>query len=94
MWFLDIYWASLLILVPCVTLVLGRNIIIRTFGRLSISTAAATATSKICEEEEEKVDRQGVEEASRFRWLFLRVYLLVMGSEWLQVRMNPYLSLA
>ncbi|KAK8029907.1 hypothetical protein PG993_011198 [Apiospora rasikravindrae] len=65
MWFLDIYWTSLLILVPCVTLVLGR-----------------------CEEEEEDVDRRDAEEARKFRWLFLRVYLLVMGSEWLQ---GPYM---
>lgn len=46
MWFLDIYWASLLILVPCVTLVLGRNIVLRTFGRLSTSTATAAAITK------------------------------------------------
>ncbi|KAK8000862.1 hypothetical protein PG991_013084 [Apiospora marii] len=89
MWFLDIYWASLLILVPCVTLVLGRNIVIHAFGRFSASTAAAAANPKKGHEEgEEEVDRQDVDEANRFRWLFLRVYLLVMGSEWLQ---GPYM---
>ncbi|KAK8112795.1 hypothetical protein PG984_013321 [Apiospora sp. TS-2023a] len=89
MWFLDIYWASLLILVPCVTLVLGRNIVLRTFGRFSIYTASATANSKkSIEEEDEEVNRQYAEDANKFRWLFLRVYLLVMGSEWLQ---GPYM---
>ncbi|KAK7964127.1 hypothetical protein PG988_011101 [Apiospora saccharicola] len=90
MWFLDIYWASLLILVPCVTLVLGRNIVLRTFGRLSTSAFDETTNSKngCKKEEDQEVNRQDVEEARKFRWLFLRVYLLVMGSEWLQ---GPYM---
>lgn len=82
---LDIYWTSLLILVPCVTLVLGRNIVLRTFGLPSSSTAAGTA-KEACEGEDRDVGQNEETEARNFRWLFLRVYLLVMGSEWLQVR--------
>ncbi|KAK8062448.1 major facilitator superfamily domain-containing protein 5 [Apiospora hydei] len=88
MWFLDIYWTSLLILVPCVTLVLGRNIVLRTFGRFSTNTVVAATKKGGCEEEGEDVERRDTEAAGKFRWLFLRVYLLVMGSEWLQ---GPYM---
>ncbi|KAK6836611.1 hypothetical protein PG987_007106 [Apiospora arundinis] len=96
MLFIDIYWASLLILVPCVTLVLGRSIVLRAFGQFSSpsTTAADTTAKKLSEEEEEREDRgedvgrHDEREANNFRWLFLRVYLLVMGSEWLQ---GPYL---
>ncbi|KAK7959612.1 uncharacterized protein PG986_004466 [Apiospora aurea] len=88
MLFLDIYWTSLLILVPCVTLVLARNIVLRTFGRFSTCTVVATTKKGGCEEEGEDVERRDAEEARKFRWLFLRVYLLVMGSEWLQ---GPYM---
>ncbi|KAK8079017.1 hypothetical protein PG994_002824 [Apiospora phragmitis] len=90
MLFLNIYWTSLLILVPCVTLVLGRNIVLRAFGRFSsLTTGAANADQKKAwEEEDEQAGRHDEKEARNFQWLFLRVYLLVMGSEWLQ---GPYL---
>ena len=66
---MNIYWIALLVLVPLVALASGHEIILKPFR------AAET----------EKVATARDEEANKFRKIFLRVYLLVMGSEWLQV---------
>ncbi|KAI0380544.1 MFS general substrate transporter [Hypomontagnella monticulosa] len=69
---MNIYWIALLVLVPLVALASGHEIILKPFR------AAET----------EKVATARDEEANKFRKIFLRVYLLVMGSEWLQ---GPYM---
>lgn len=68
----SIYWIGLLVLVPLVALVSGHEVILRPFQA----------------EKTEKVVTARDEEAREFRKIFLRVYLLVMGSEWLQVSSN------
>ncbi|KAI1090950.1 MFS general substrate transporter [Rostrohypoxylon terebratum] len=71
---LNIYWTSLFILVLIVVLLMGRNFILRLFRTKNL---------------EKDVVLQDVDaEARKFRIIFLRVYLVVMGSEWLQ---TPYL---
>jgi hypothetical protein len=71
---LDIYWIGLLILAPCTALVLGRNFVLRPF------------MSQHDEKQEPTMYNLELEnEAKKFRRTFLQVYLLVMGSEWLQV---------
>ncbi|KAI1102719.1 MFS general substrate transporter [Jackrogersella minutella] len=69
---LNIYWAGLLILLPLVALFSGHKAIFRPFR-----------TAKL-----EKEPNPHDAEVKAFRMTFLRVYLLVMGSEWLQ---GPYL---
>ncbi|KAI1074037.1 MFS general substrate transporter [Whalleya microplaca] len=70
---LNIYWIGLLILVPLVAFVAGHKIILRP---LRSSKSEKTPT---CARDDE---------AREFRKTFLRVYLLVMGSEWFQ---GPYM---
>lgn len=68
---LNIYWTSLFILMPIVVLFIGRHVILRLFRTKNL---------------EKNVVPQDVDvEAQKFRRTFLRVYLVVMGSEWLQV---------
>jgi hypothetical protein len=71
---LDTYWIGLIVLVPCVALVSGRNIVFRPFRK----TLA-----------EKEPELQKETEARKFRRVFLQVYLIVMGSEWLQVSLYP-----
>lgn len=66
---LDLYWTGLLVLVPLVTLVAGHQIILRPFQDARREKAATSRDI----------------DADAFRKTFLRVYLVVMGSEWLQV---------
>lgn len=74
---LDIYWVALLVLVPTVLLLTGHARIKHILLRLrSGSWPQAYQTDKDAE-------------ASRFQRIFLQVYLLVMGSEWLQVKSHP-----
>ncbi|KAH9988004.1 MFS general substrate transporter [Xylariaceae sp. FL0662B] len=71
---LNIYWTGLIILMPLVAFVAGHKIILRPFRSLK-----SEKTSPTCAHDDE---------ARKFRRKFLRVYLLVMGSEWLQ---GPYM---
>ncbi|KAK9421835.1 hypothetical protein SUNI508_05436 [Seiridium unicorne] len=70
---IDIYWIGLLFLTPCVALVLGRGLLLQPFRGKRLEVSVIT---------------QHDAEAGRFRRSFLQVYLLVMGSEWLQ---GPYM---
>ncbi|RYP57230.1 hypothetical protein DL769_009618 [Monosporascus sp. CRB-8-3] len=67
---LGIYWIALLVLAPTAAFAAGHKVILRPFRR------------RRGHDEETCCERDG--EAREFRMTFLRVYLLVMGSEWLQ----------
>ncbi|KAI0160889.1 MFS general substrate transporter [Hypoxylon sp. FL1284] len=69
---LDLYSTGLLVLVPLATLVVGQRVFLRPF----------------CGARQEKVTTLQDIDADAFRKTFLRVYLVVMGSEWLQ---GPYM---
>ncbi|KAI1767820.1 MFS general substrate transporter [Hypoxylon sp. FL1150] len=69
---LDIYWIGLLVLVPLVALVAGHKVILRSFR----------------DAKGDEVVTSWDADAAAFRKTFLRVYLVVMGSEWLQ---GPYM---
>lgn len=77
---LDIYWTTLILLLPTVVLLSGRGLILRPFRR----------RHKANEHDDNRIELHERilkdEEAKKFRRMFLEVYLLVMGSEWLQVR--------
>ncbi|KAI0533585.1 hypothetical protein GGR58DRAFT_516796 [Xylaria digitata] len=70
---LDIYWIGLLVLVPVVAIVAGHTVVLSAFRR-------APAEKR----EPDPLD----DDARELQWTFLRVYLLVIGSEWLQ---NPFM---
>ncbi|KAI1504481.1 molybdate-anion transporter MOT2 [Biscogniauxia marginata] len=71
---LDIYWNTLIALVPLVALIAGHRIILRPFRNGW---------------QDDKSENSSYDEAaSQFRRTFLQVYLLVMGSKWLQ---GPYM---
>ncbi|KAI8623678.1 MFS general substrate transporter [Xylariaceae sp. FL1651] len=66
---LDIYWIGLLVLVPLVAIFAGRETILATIrGRPTEKPALKPLDG----------------DAKKFRRTFFQVYLLVMGSEWLQ----------
>ncbi|KAI0803952.1 hypothetical protein GGR55DRAFT_682091 [Xylaria sp. FL0064] len=71
---LDIYWIGLLVLVPIVALVAGHKTIL----------SSLRGTSSTEKREHDPLNN----EAAKFQLTFLRVYLLVIGSEWLQ---NPFM---
>ncbi len=72
---LDVYWIALIALAPTSVLLAGRSYLVRPFQRLTRGN------------EGDKQDRDdGDDSAHQFRRTFLQVYLLVMGSEWLQVK--------
>ncbi|KAI0592912.1 hypothetical protein F4775DRAFT_587213 [Biscogniauxia sp. FL1348] len=72
----DIYWTAVFALVPLVAIVAGHGAIAKLIFRRSHQT-------------EQKEGRSDDDRAARkFRRIFLQVYLLVMGSEWLQ---GPYM---
>ncbi|ROV98000.1 hypothetical protein VMCG_07023 [Cytospora schulzeri] len=98
---LDIYWTTLLILLPAVVLLTGRRIIFRPLMRIqtkwgkvdtdekpesSSSEPGAPPPGQIEDGEEHHTHEE--EEVGNFRYAFLSVYLLVMSSEWLS---GPYL---
>lgn len=100
---LDIYWVTLLVLLPTVVLLTGRGIFIRAFGhvhtqwqRVRHRDAAQKVENKWNRASVDDVAGQGaspptpskLEAAARFRTSFLSIYLLVMSSEWLS---GPYL---
>ncbi|KUI63813.1 Molybdate-anion transporter [Cytospora mali] len=88
---LDIYWTTLLILLPAVVLLTGRNIIIQPFVRIQSTWRKVDTEDKpdppIESEQQEKPPKHD-DEPGKFRHAFLTVYLLVMSSEWLS---GPYL---
>ncbi|KAF2967858.1 hypothetical protein GQX73_g5694 [Xylaria multiplex] len=70
---LDIYWVGLLVLVPVVAIVAGHTVILSAFRKVPT----------------EKQEPDPLDDGAReLQWTFLRVYLLVIGSEWLQ---NPFM---
>ncbi|KAL1872027.1 hypothetical protein VTK73DRAFT_1695 [Phialemonium thermophilum] len=77
---LNMYWATLFVLLPTIiVLTAGKGVAVHVLKRL-VRPRAEDRDSK------EYLSRK--HEAKRFRYTFLRVYLLVMGAEWLQ---GPYL---
>lgn len=96
---LDIYWTALLILLPAVVLLTGRNVIIRPFVRMHTTWQKSDNEEKPDfsslkpkqqekEHEEAPCTQADDEEVGSFQYSFLSVYLLVMSSEWLS---GPYL---
>ena len=70
-----IYWSAFLFLVPISVFLANRG-------------AAFRRPRPADDPDAESPQCVKDEEAYHFRWMFLSVYLLVMGSEWLQVRRN------
>lgn len=87
---LDVYWITLLVLLPAVVLSLGRKIIIRPFVRIQTRWRKVNTEEEpdSFSETEPEEPRSHDDETRRFRRAFLSVYLLVMSSEWLS---GPYL---
>ena len=95
---LDIYWIGLLVLAPAVAFSAGgHNAVIAPLRKLRArrrrrrgragneDDKTDPATSACGEDEEDSGDCSAETRRRRFRWTFFQVYLLVMGSEWLQV---------
>lgn len=94
---LDIYWTTLLVLLPTVIILTSRNIIIRPLARIQ------SRWQKVNTEDDGKLDHEPPTQTAdkaeerrcgddddlrKFRRGFLSIYLLVMSSEWLS---GPYL---
>lgn len=75
---LDIYWIGLLILVPTVAFAAGHNVILKPLRARGWMNAGESREKSLSH------NRRN-DETRKFRRTFLQVYLLVMGSEWLQV---------
>lgn len=100
---LDIYWITLLVLLPTVVLLTGRGVFIRALGHVHTQwrrvrdwDAVQNVDGKIIRtradaaagtDPSHRVPSK-LDEAARFRTSFLSIYLLVMSSEWLS---GPYL---
>ena len=90
---LDRYWIGLLALAPAVAFSAGgHSAIIAPLRRLQARRRHATNEESPEDKAEPATSTCGedggcsIETRRRgFRWTFFRVYLLVMGSEWLQV---------
>lgn len=95
---LDIYWITLLVLLPTVVLLTGRGLFIRAYGHVHTRwrrvrhchwDAAHKAPGEPGKDASPPPPTASKRrEAARFRANFLSVYLLVMSSEWLS---GPYL---
>ncbi|KAG8161255.1 hypothetical protein KVR01_009519 [Diaporthe batatas] len=92
---LDIYWTTLLVILPTVVLLTGRNIIARPFARIRSKWQEVDTEEKPPEYESLPPVDDGADpgtkngdDLKRFRRGFLSIYLLVMSSEWLS---GPYL---
>lgn len=81
---LDIYWIGLLVLVPVVVIIAGHETIMSLVAR-----GTSTEKKKQQQQKEEREIDPLDDEAAKFQRTFLRVYLLVIGSEWLQVGLYP-----
>ncbi|KAI1420518.1 hypothetical protein F5Y12DRAFT_788209 [Xylaria sp. FL1777] len=77
---LDIYWIGLLVLIPIVAIVAGHKTILSSLRR-------RTSAEKL-EPDPHPHPHPLDDDARKFQLTFLRVYLLVIGSEWLQ---NPFM---
>lgn len=92
---LDIYWTTLLLLLPTVVILTGRNIISRPLARIQSRWIKVNTEEKPDDDspqpaldEAEPGSRGGDDDLRKFRRGFLSIYLLVMSSEWLS---GPYL---
>jgi len=93
---IDIYWTTLLVLLPTVVILTGRNIILRPLARIQSRWQKVDTEEK--PPEYDSLPQGAADEADsgttngddlrRFRRGFLSIYLLVMSSEWLS---GPYL---
>lgn len=90
---LDIYWTTLLVLLPTVIILTGRNIIIRPLARIQSRWQKVNTDEKPDYDSPQHADEAEPRPADdadlrKFRRGFLSIYLLVMSSEWLS---GPYL---
>ncbi|KAK7709824.1 hypothetical protein SLS64_006066 [Diaporthe eres] len=89
---LDIYWTTLLVLLPTVIILTGRNIIIRPLARIQSRWQKVNTEDKLEDDSSKLADetepRSTDDDLRKFRRGFLSIYLLVMSSEWLS---GPYL---
>lgn len=94
---LNIYWTTLLIILPAVVIFTGRNIIIRPLARIQSRWQKVDTEEKPPDydslppadaADDADPDSTDGDELKRFRRGFLSIYLLVMSSEWLS---GPYL---
>lgn len=100
---LDIYWITLLVLLPTVVLLTGRGVFIRAFRHVHTrwrrvrhwdavqkveGKSGRASIDIVAGEDASHPIPTKLQEAARFRTSFLSVYLLVMSSEWLS---GPYL---
>lgn len=89
---LDIYWTTLLILLPTVIILTGRNFILRPFARIQSRWQKIESNEKDDDHSPQDADEAGPtsrdDDLRKFRHSFLSIYLLVMSSEWLS---GPYL---
>ncbi|KAI1334964.1 hypothetical protein F5Y15DRAFT_428630 [Xylariaceae sp. FL0016] len=83
---LDIYWITLVVLTPVVALTAGRGIIARVCTRWWHPGQQQRSRLSRGEAKDSRGDDDDDDDdkAAAFRVTFFRVYLLVMGSEWLQ----------
>lgn len=92
---LDIYWTTLLVILPTVIILTGRNIIVRPFARIRSNWQKVDTEEKPPEydslppiDDGADPETKNGDDLKKFRRGFLSVYLLVMSSEWLS---GPYL---
>lgn len=90
---LDIYWTTLLVLLPTVIILTGRNIIIRPLVRFQsrwkrVDTEEKPDYDPLQQADGAQPGSSGNDDLRKFRRGFLSIYLLVMSSEWLS---GPYL---
>ncbi|KAJ0118720.1 major facilitator superfamily domain-containing protein [Diaporthe amygdali] len=89
---LDIYWTTLLILLPTVIILTGRNFILRPFARIQSRWQKIESNEKDDDHSPQDADEAGPtsreDDLRKFHHSFLSIYLLVMSSEWLS---GPYL---
>ncbi|KAH8780166.1 hypothetical protein F5883DRAFT_485137 [Diaporthe sp. PMI_573] len=93
---IDIYWTTLLVLLPTVVILTGRSLILRPLARIQSRWQKVDTEEKPPEydslpqgpaDEADSGTTNG-DDLRRFRRGFLSIYLLVMSSEWLS---GPYL---
>lgn len=80
---LDIYWIGLLALAPTIAVAAGHDIALRPLKKRW--RRRRNADLELGNEKEPSPRDRRDKEAAQFRRTFLQVYLMVMGSEWMQV---------
>lgn len=99
---LDIYWTTLLVLLPTVLLLAGRHVVVLSFKHFH--EGWRRLRWRIAQQFHEKSEQASAllsdshtppptppprhDQVSSFRWTFLSIYLVVMAPEWLS---GPYL---